>query len=247
MSESSPIYSLLRQFLEHVEIEKGRSLKTVVNYKHYIERFIEQAGIKKPQDITEDNVRSYRLWLNRLPVRASGGNGSNATLKKRTQNYHLIALRAFLKYLTKRKVVSLAPEHIELAKVGERSLDLISTEELDRLMKAPLSEKNAEKVLRDKAILDMLFSTGLRVSELCNLNRDIDLKKDEPTVRGKGEKVRLVFLSDEAKSSVKKYLAERKDFEEALFVQLKTEKFKKKSDQDEKKSKKNKIKTKVLI
>jgi site-specific recombinase XerD len=133
------------------------------------------------------------------------------TLKKRTQNYYLIALRSFLKYMTKRSIRSLPADNIELAKVPERSLDLISSDELERLMAAPKNEKDEQKKLRDIAILEMLFSTGLRVSELCSLPRDLDLSKDEFSVRGKGEKVRVVFLSEQAKSSVKEYLAKRKD------------------------------------
>jgi site-specific recombinase XerD len=142
----------------------------------------------------------------------------NNTLKKRTQNYYLIALRGFLKYLVKREIKSLPPERIELAKVSERSLDLISIDELGRLLDAPNTKDL--KGLRDKAILELLFSTGLRVSELCSLSVDIDLKKDEMSVRGKGDKVRVVFFSEAAKQAVKDYLAKRKDMSEALFTSL---------------------------
>ncbi len=201
-----------KEFLEYLEIEKGRSLKTVANYDRYIRRFFEHTKIKEPEDITEDSVREFRLWLNRQ------SSGSGDTLKKNTQNYHLIALRAFLRYLIRRDIMSLSPDRIELAKVGERELDLITTDELERLMNAP---KGSDiKSLRDKAILELLFSTGLRVSELCSLSRDIDLKKDEFSVRGKGEKVRVVFLSEAAKQAVKLYLDKRSDMEEALFVRL---------------------------
>jgi site-specific recombinase XerD len=140
------------------------------------------------------------------------------TLKKKTQNYHLIALRAFLKYIMKRGVTSLSPDRIELAKVAERSLDLISSEELHRLLEAP--DPKELKGLRDRALLQMLFSTGLRVSELCSLNRDLDLNKDEFSVRGKGEKIRVVFLTDSAKAALKEYLKARKDMDEALFTQF---------------------------
>jgi site-specific recombinase XerD len=199
---------LKKQFLEHIEIEKGRSLKTVRNYEHYLAKFLEFSKAKTPADINEELLREYRLFLNRL------------NLKKRTQNYYLIALRSFLKYLAKRKFTSLSPDSIELAKVPERSLDLISIDDLQRLLKAPLSEKNELKSLRDKAILELLFSTGLRVSELCSLSRDLNLSKDEFSIRGKGEKVRVVFLSKEAKEAIKNYLAKRVDVEDALFVQL---------------------------
>ena len=205
---------LKTQFLEYIEIEKGRSLKTVENYDHYLTRFIDHACIKDTNDITENIVRNYRLWLNRQ----SGGNNraTGETLKKKTQNYHLIALRAFLKYIAKRGIKTLSPEYIELAKVGERALDLISSDELKRLLNT--SDGNDLKALRDKAILELLFSTGLRVSELCSLSRDIDLKLDELSIRGKGEKIRVVFLSTEAKSAIKKYLDRRTDINDALFV-----------------------------
>jgi len=120
--------------------------------------------------------------------------------------------------LRKRGVESLSPEHIELAKVGERSLDLISINELERLMEAP--DGPDIKSLRDRAILELLFSTGLRVSELCSLSRDIDLSRDEFSVRGKGDKIRVVFLSSRAKDAVKKYISKRADIDDALFVQL---------------------------
>lgn len=209
------IVKLKREFLEHLEIEKGRSLKTIENYEHYLDRFISYSKITDPKKITDDVLREYRLWLNRQS--ASGKKYANDTLKKRTQNYYLIALRSFLKYMMKRGITSLAPDRIDLAKVGERSLDLISTYELERLMKAPSGDD--EKTLRDKAILELLFSTGLRVSELCSLTRDLDLRADEFSVRGKGEKVRVVFLSDHAKDAIKNYLAKRKDMDDALFVQ----------------------------
>lgn len=203
MSNVSELEQLKREFLEYTEIEKGRSLKTVENYDRYLTRFLEFSKAKKSSDITDDGVREYRLWLNRQPV--SHGD----TLKKKTQNYYLIALRAFLKYLTKRGEKTLSPEVIELAKTGERSIDLITPEELSRLLDAP--DASTPHGLRDKAILETLFSTGLRVSELCSLPRDLDLKAEEFSVRGKGEKVRVVFLSGEAKESIKNYLAKRKD------------------------------------
>jgi len=215
--KSLDLQTLKRQFLEYTEIERGRSLKTVENYERYLDRFFNFAKIETPEAITEDLVREYRLWLNRQAAARTGAR-SKESLKKRTQNYYLIALRSFLKYLMKRDVKSLAPDKIELAKTPERSLDLISRSELDRLMKAP--DGTDVKSLRDKAILAMLFSTGLRVSELCSLPRDIDLTNDELSVRGKGEKVRVVFISPDAKDAVKKYLTARKDMDDSLFVQF---------------------------
>ncbi len=209
---SHNIEQLKREFLEHLEIEKGRSLNTVSNYDRYLTCFLKFAKRADPDSITDECVREYRLWLNRQK-----GTGSE-TLKRKTQNYYLIALRAFLKYLRKRGVESLSPEHIELAKVGERSLDLISINELERLMEAP--DGPDIKSLRDRAILELLFSTGLRVSELCSLSRDIDLSRDEFSVRGKGDKIRVVFLSSRAKDAVKKYISKRADIDDALFVQL---------------------------
>ena len=207
-----------REFLEYLEISKGRSLKTLENYDRYLTRFIAFSNIKRPQDITDRVVQEFRMHLNRLP--APGG-----TMKKKTQNYHLIALRAFLKHLQRQGVKTLTPERIELAKVPDRSLELITTEELERLMKAPLDALKKESdpakrqtYLRDRAIMELLFSTGLRVSELSRLNTDIDLTRDEMSVRGKGDKVRVVFLSERAKQAVRAYLAARTDMEEALFV-----------------------------
>jgi len=209
---------LKREFLEHVEIEKGNSLKTVNNYDHYLSRFFAFAKISIPNDINDDKIREFRLYLNRQPgVKIRGQQAS--TLKKNTQNYHLIALRSFLKYLMKRGIASLSPDRIELAKMKERSLDLISTEELTRLLNAPNMSEANNKALRDKAILELFFSTGLRLSELCSLDRDIDLSKDEFSIRGKGEKVRVVFLSDSAKDAIRNYLKSRKDMDQPLFVQ----------------------------
>lgn len=208
---------LKREFLEYLEIEKGRSLKTIENYERYLNTFLGFSKLTNPEKISDDVIREYRLWLNR---KESGAvkDGRKENLKKRTQNYYLIALRAFLKYLMRRNLRSLPPERIELAKVAERSLDLISSEELQRLMDAPKTDDLAG--LRDKAILELLFSTGLRVSELCSLSSDIDLKADELSVRGKGDKIRVVFLSDQAKAVVKNYLSKRKDMGDALFVQM---------------------------
>jgi site-specific recombinase XerD len=202
--------SFKTQFLEYLEIEKGRSVKTVENYDHYLTVFLAQTKVKNPKDISDSTVREFRLWLNR-----QAGTGG-ASMKKKTQNYYLIALRAFLKYLRKRDVSSLSPEKIELAKVGGRDLDLITADELNRLMKSPAGESLV--ALRDRAILELLFSTGLRVSELCSLNSDLDLSRDEFSVRGKGDKVRVVFLSPAAKKCVAAYLEKRGDMSDALFV-----------------------------
>jgi site-specific recombinase XerD len=207
---------LKQQFLEYIEIERGRSLKTVENYDHYLTRFLDFLKTDNPGDIKDEPVRQFRLWLNRQL--AGNDKAKVNTLSKRTQNYYLIAVRAFLKYLARQEIKSLPAERIELAKTGERSLDLITPLELSRLRNAP--NGTDLKSLRDKAILELLFSTGLRVSELCSLTSDIDLHSDELSIRGKGGKVRVVFISDEAKKCLKIYLSARKDMNEALFINI---------------------------
>jgi site-specific recombinase XerD len=209
------LVELKRQFLEYLEIERGRSVKTVENYDRYLERFFEFAKVKKPSDLTEEQIREFRLYLNRQPGTKTGGR--TEPMKRRTQNYYLIALRAFLKFLRKRGIESLNPERIELAKVPERSIDMISAAELKRLLGAPNTKELEGK--RDKAILELLFSTGLRISELTSLCiDDIDMTRDEFSVRGKGDKIRVVFLSDTARKAVQDYLKNRKDMDDAMFV-----------------------------
>ncbi len=238
---ASDLEKLKREFLEYLEIEKGSSLKTVENYDRYLTRYLNFSKAKDGEDITDSSVREFRLWLNR---QSTGNNrATGATLSKKTQNYYLIALRVFLKYLTKRGIKSMPRDQIELAKVTERSLDLISQTELSRLLDAPKGDDI--KSLRDKAILELLFSTGLRVSELCSLTNDLDLRVDQFSIRGKGGKVRVVFISEEAKNAIKKYLALRKDMEEALFVQVGKEIVSKKSDLD-KNLKKQKSKDQIM-
>jgi len=216
----SEVWRLMSDFLIHTELEKGRSLKTIENYKHYLRRFLEFSQVTEPQQITDSVVREFRLWLNR---QSTGNNrATGETLSKKTQNYYMIALRAFLKFLARKGVSSLSPEAIDLAKVPERHIDFITPQELSRLLDAPKTNKdpNDVKSLRDKAMLELLFSTGLRVSELCSLTSDLDINRDEFSIRGKGGKVRVVFLSDEAKDAVRKYMKARKDMSEALFVSM---------------------------
>ena len=194
------VAKLKKEFLEYLEIEKGRAVKTVENYDRYLKKFFEFSKISSAGGINEDIVRKYRLYLNR------------ANLDKPTQNYYVIALRMFLKYLAKRNVESLDAEKIELAKLPQRELDLLSSEDLERLLNAPLDGARGEspKAVRDKAVLEMFFSTGLRISELCNLKIDeINLKRCEFSVRGKGGKIRVVFLSDRAKGAISNYLEKR--------------------------------------
>jgi site-specific recombinase XerD len=203
---ANELHKLKTDFLEYLEIEKGRLVKTIENYDRYLTRFLVHTKISSPSQLTEQLVREFRIYLNRQG------------LKHKTQNYYMIALRAFLKFLRKRDIESLNPERIELAKVGARDLDLITQDELNRLMNGPKGSSLTE--LRDRAIMELLFSTGLRVSELCNLNRDLDLTRDEFSVRGKGEKVRVVFLSPAAKAAIKAYEAKRADVDGALFAQM---------------------------
>ncbi len=212
---------LVREFLEYLEIEKNRSLKTTQNYDFYLHRFVGWVGDKGPGAITADKVRDYRLWLNRL-IDVHGD-----PLKKNTQNYHLIALRSFLKYLSKRDIQSLAPEKIELMKMPDREVNFLEGSDLGRILEAPFkiaTGKGASAAAplirhRDKALLELLFSTGLRVSELVSLQRDnVNLKKEEFTVVGKGGKSRVVFMSEQAKYWLKKYFELRKDVNPYLFI-----------------------------
>ncbi|MEK7564572.1 MAG: site-specific tyrosine recombinase/integron integrase [Patescibacteria group bacterium] len=206
---------LKTQFLEYTEIEKGRAARTLENYDHYLSRFLAYIKTDDPKNITDEKVREFRIWLNR---QSNNHKSDIETLSRKTQGYHLIAIRAFLKYLVRQGVASMAPERIELPKIPERSLDLITREELQRLLDSPSTTDLQD--LRDKAILELLFSTGLRVSELCSLTVDLNLSSDELSIRGKGGKVRVVFLSPDAKKHIREYLKARKDMSEALFVQL---------------------------
>lgn len=211
----TPLETLMTQFLEHLEIEKNRSQKTIRNYDFYLSRFLDFAQINKPSELTQELVRKFRLWLNRLENPRDKGE-----LKKSTQNYHIIALRSFLKYMAKRDIKTLSAEKLELAKAPERQISFLEGSDLERLLEAPLKSKNKEIIkLRDKAILELLFATGLRVSELTSLKRDsLNFKKDEFTIRGKGSKLRVCFLSNQSKYWVEKYLKARQDTEPYLFV-----------------------------
>lgn len=206
----SKLSTHLRSFLEHVEVEKGRSHLTVRNYEFYLQRFIEWAKDPDPVSITLETIHNYRLYLNRLD---SGDDGK--TLKKSTQNYHLIALRSFLKFLMKRDVKTLTPEKIELAKQGTREVSFLEQEDLERLLNAPeASDASPIVKARDKAILEIFFSTGLRVSELASLKRDqVNGTREELSIRGKGDKVRLVFMSPKARVALKAYLDMREEDE----------------------------------
>ena len=194
-----------RKFLEHTELALGRSLKTVENYDRYLTRFADMTGVTDTDAITEEVVHSFRLLLNR-----------NGGLKKSTQNYYLIALRMLLKYLASVGEECLSPSAVVLAKTGMRDLDLITIDELKRLFAVVSGDTLFD--LRDRALLVTLFSTGLRVSELVSLMRDQDLSTQEIAIRGKGEKVRVVFFSDAALVALRGYLKARNDMSPALFA-----------------------------
>jgi len=205
---------LLKEFLEYLEIEKGRSLLTVRNYDFYLRRFLNWAKINEPEKIISEMIRKYHLALAREKNKR-GGNLSMAT-----QNYHLIAVRMFLKYLISRDIKTLDPSKVDLAKTPERQISYLEGSDLENFLTAPIQTEEKDLIkLRDKAILELFFSTGLRVSELCNLKKeDINLEKDEFSVKGKGNKWRVVFLSNQAKYWLKKYLEIRTDLNPYLFV-----------------------------
>lgn len=198
-------------FLEYLEIEQGRSSKTLANYDHYLTRLLDYAGDIEVKDIDAELVRKWRLWLNRL------GTNTSDELQKSTTNYHLIALRSFLKFCAKRNIPALTADKIELAKTQRKQVTFLTPEELERLFDQPdLDKING---LRDRAILELLFSSGLRVSELVGLDKDhINLKRREFMVRGKGQKDRPIFISPAAAEWVQRYLDRRDDNTKPLFV-----------------------------
>lgn len=200
-------------FLEYLEIEQNRSQKTISNYDHYLTRLNDYAGDLTVADIDEELIRKWRLWLNRL------GTNTSDELGKTTQNYHLIALRSFLKFCSKRGVPALAPDKIELARVKRKQVTWLTEDELECIFAQPDTSKLAG--MRDRAILELLFSSGLRVSELVGLDRDhINLKRREFMVRGKGEKDRPIFISAEAADWLERYIAMRKDNTKPLFIRF---------------------------
>ena len=203
------------KFLEYCEITKNQSQKTIENYRHYMGRFLEFLSSEKLEDLTPDKIdlqliNSYRLFLNRL----------KKSISVKTQNYHIIALRAFLKYLIKNDIKTLAPEKVELSKIPERTVEVLSREELNRLFDSVSADDL--RGARDLSILETLYSTGLRVSELAALNRaQVDLTRREFMVRGKGRKPRIVFLSEKAAGIIKSYLEKRTDNLDPLFINIK--------------------------
>jgi len=246
MAQNLNLSQLVAEFLEYLEIEKNVSPLTIRNYRHYLKRFLGflarrslgEGGLTRSADakaladrhspappsgteakiqaltlnsITPEAIREFRLYLARF------ADAKNLTLKRVTQSYHLIAIRSFLKYLTRRGIKALAPETIELPKVESRSLKFLEREQVERLLNMP--EISTPDGLRDKAVLEVLFSTGLRVSELVALNREqINLARREFGVIGKGRRARVVFLSGTAVKWLADYLAKREDQFKPLFI-----------------------------
>ncbi len=201
------INKLLKDYLDYLEIDKNRSPKTRQNYERYLNAFLSHQKIKQLKDLTLDTINNFRLAMAR-----------EKDIKKVTQSYYVIAIRNFLKYLIKKDYDVVAPDKIELPKIAQRQIELVEFSDLDRLLAAP--DLGTLRGMRDKAILELFFSTGLRLSELCSLNRYLNFDKGELTVRGKGEKLRLVFISDGAKKALKQYLDKRPDTHEHLFISL---------------------------
>ena len=213
------ISELVADFLESLEIEKGRSTKTVENYGLYLARFIdlitedfEGQEMIKPSDITPEVLRRFRLKLNRF-----SDNQNKERLSALTQSYHLIALRGFFKYLAKRGIKSLDPSLIDLPRAAKKQVTFLHFDEIERLLaEIPL---DTESGLRDRAIIELLFSGGLRVSELCSLNRDsINLERREFMVRGKGKKDRPIFIDKSTAECIEDYLNMRTDTLPAMFL-----------------------------
>lgn len=205
------ISELVNDFIEHLEVEGGRSAKTAENYKLYLERFVEFSEDIHVSQITTELVRKYRLWLNRYR------NFSNEELAIITQSYHLIALRGFLHYLSSRDIPSLSPDKIILPKVSRKQVTFLYREEVNRLLSE--IDASSQQGLRDRAIVELLFSSGLRVSELVNLDRDhVNTKRREFMVRGKGQKDRPVFISQATAMHIENYLNSRTDTLPPLFI-----------------------------
>lgn len=216
--QNSQIAKKIDNFLEYMEVEKGSSPLTIRNYKHYLSRFVEWLNEKsirqRLEDINPEIIRQYRVYLSRLP------DGKGGTLSRRTQGYHVIAMRSFLRWLIKNDHKVMAPEKIDLPKTNERQIKFLTGEQVDRLLNAPSLSKIQGK--RDKAILETLYSTGLRVSELVKLDRDkVDLERREFGITGKGGKTRVVFLSKRAAEWIDKYLKHRRDNYKPLFIRHK--------------------------
>jgi len=238
--QNRPLDELAGRFLEHLEIEKNVSPLTIRNYQHYLHRFLNFCAkrfstpgsseeqdfvLPKAEDLDEEIIRNYRLYLSRFE------NDRGEKLSRVTQGYHVIALRSFLRFLIRRDVKTLEPDKIDVPKGEDREPQVLTLEQLKRLLEEPKAAKINE--LRDKAILEMFFSTGLRVAELVRLNReDIDLKRKEFGVMGKGRRVRIVFLSDRAEKWIRRYFEKRDDDYKPLFIRYSGPKSKNGTDEE---------------
>lgn len=201
------LYKAVKDYLDHLEVEKNRSPLTRKSYERCLRKFILISGAKKIGDITEGSIREFRVKLANTPG-----------LKKSTQAYHVIVIRNFLKYLAKQGIASVSADKIELPRIPQRQISVMEYPDLERLLSAP--KGNNLKSLRDRAILETFFSTGLRISELCSMDRFTNFDRGELTIRGKGEKLRTVFLSERAKKVIKEYLDKRTDTNQALFISI---------------------------
>jgi len=208
--------SLVQEFLEYLEIERNLSPLTIRDYRHYLNNFLAWIALNSPttspEQLTLEVVRKYRVYL----AHYNSPNG-NLPIQKVTQNYYVIALRSFLKYLIRKDLRVVSPDKIDLPKVDSRSLKFLDREQLERLLAQPNISK--ERGMRDKALMELLFSTGLRVSEICKLNKiQINLERREFGIIGKGQRPRVVFISDRAALWLERYMAERTDGSPALFI-----------------------------
>jgi site-specific recombinase XerD len=201
------IQKLVKDYLDYLEVEKNRSPLTRKSYERCLRKFLLISGVKKIGDVTEGSIRDFRVKLADMPG-----------IKKGTQAYHIIVIRNFLKYLAKRGITAVSADKIELPKVPQRQISVLEYPDLERLLSAP--KGNNLKSLRDRAILETFFSTGLRISELCSMDRFTNFDRGELTIRGKGEKLRTVFLSERAKKVIKEYLDKRTDTDQALFISI---------------------------
>lgn len=204
----------IEEFLDYLSIDRGSSPLTLRNYRHYLNRFAEYSDLTSVEQISNDNVHDFRLYLSKFV------DDHGKTLNRRTQSYHIISLRSFLKWLIKNDYNVIAPEKLDIPKTSERQVKFISGDQVDRLLSAPVLTSLSGK--RDKAILEVLFSTGLRVSELTKLDIDkVDLERREFGIVGKGGRARVVFLSSRAATWLNQYLEARKDTSKALFIRHK--------------------------
>lgn len=201
------LHKAVKDYLDYLEVEKNRSPLTRKSYERCLRKFILISGAKKISDLTEKSIREFRVKLADTPG-----------LKKGTQVYSIIVIRNFLKYLAKQGIASVSADKIELPKIPQRQISILEYPDLERLLSAP--KGNNLKSLRDRAILETFFSTGLRISELCSMDRFTNFDRGELTIRGKGEKLRTVFLSERAKKAIKEYLDKRTDTDQALFISI---------------------------